>query len=527
MKILAMLLGLALARPLALRAQQLPFAIERYDLSLRIDPPTRRVQGEARLALRALDQPVSKVVLSLNELLKVSSVRREGAETAFAPGARVAEGRELAITLAPPLAPKAGCALEIRYEGTGLDPDEKGADWMGILLVREDEIRMSHQSQWYPIAPRDLQARSKLAAPVTLVLDLPASFESLGPGALQPLAKAQDRERHTWICERAVQPSILAGKYRPQLVTRGQSSIRVLAFAEHAAGTKAWGEESGAALEALGSWLGPLENAQYGIAEMHVRNNSKSYNYEAGGFSVYDSVLFDGRAPDAKKIAHEVAHLWFGGAVDASGPGERFLTEGLAEYAAWKTVEQRLGAEAGLKAARAGLERYLRSPGEEAALASADFSSPRYSQVVYAKGAFAMRALESWIGTDAVRAGLRDYIAGAEAKGGAATLEGLLAALRAKGKANVDAWAEEWLRRSGSPSYAVAIDANGKGGKLVQQGELYRTPIELELHDADGKTKLVKLQPKALETAWTASGIGKVESVVIDPKLQLLFARKD
>jgi len=496
----------------------------RCELGLRVEPATRLVNGTATLVVAAAGAPVERATFALNARLEPRAITRDGAPQPFERGQRIAEGRALELRFDPPLAPGESARLSFEYAGEGEDPDESGPDWMGILLVRPDEVRLSHPSQWYPILPRDAAARARARAPVELVLDLPPGLESLGPGTLRGVKKSKGRELHAWSCTRAVQPSILAGKYRAQSVRRGKSEVRVLSFPEHAAGARAWAEDAGESLETLTRLLGALDVAGYGLGEMRVRNRSKSYNYEADGFSVYDGVLFDGRAPDARKIAHEVAHLWFGAAVDAHGPGERFLSEGLAEFAAWRALEVRQGVPAAVEAARRASERYFGSPGDEHALAAADFASPRYAQVVYGKGPWALRTLRAWIGAEAFDAGLRAHVDGARAQGGAATLDDLLAALRARGGAAVDAWAEDWLQRVGVPRYALELTGE-RGGVLRQAGPLYRNPLELELWLAGGKRQLLTIVPSALEHAWTADVRGKIESVVLDPGQHVLFER--
>lgn len=498
--------------------------LEGYDLALRIEPESRLVRGTARVKLHATEAALEKATFLLNDLLEVESVQRDGADAPFERGERVAEGRTVVVTLAPPLAPGIACELAFAYVGNGLDPGEQDADWMGILLVREDEIRMSHQAQWYPLVPRDEKARSKLAAPVTLALDLPAGLESLGPGTLVSVKKEKGREIHRWASKRAVHPSILAGKFHAHTNKHGPFVVRALSFPEHAAGARLWAEVAVKTLNILSELYGKVDITGYGIGEMRVRNPAKSYNYEADGFSVYDGVLFDGRTPDVRKIAHEVAHLWFGGTADASGPGERFLTEGLAEFAAWTAVVERSGDAEGLAAVQHGAERYFGSPGDEHALAATDFGSPRYVQVAYAKGAFAVRTLKAWLGAEAFGRGMEAYLAGAKSRGGAATLDDFLAAFRAQGAETVDAWAEDWLRRPGVPRYAVERSGDN-AGTLVQTGALYRNPVELALKLAGGKTHVLTVLPKQLAEPWTAGVTGKIESIEIDPRQLVLFER--
>jgi aminopeptidase N len=171
-----------------------------------------------------------------------------------------------------------------------------------------------------------------------------------------------------------------------------------------------------------------------------------------------------------------------------------------------------------------GLQRYFGSPGEEHALAATDFASPRYSQVAYAKGAFAVRTLRAWLGAEAFASGMRAYLDGAAQRGGAATLDDFLAAFRAQDGASVDAWDADWLRRPGVPRYTVELTGE-KAGKLVQSGELYRNPVELALHLGGAKTHTITVRPTQLVEPWTADVGGKIEWVEIDPRHLVLFDR--
>lgn len=517
-------MDVALAMTLvALLAQQpAEFEVEQFRVELRVEPSTREVRGEATVELRAGAEPLARTTFALNELLEVRKLSRKGGSARIERGERIAEGRALHVVLDPPLASGAATELVFEYGGTALDPGENDSDWMGVLLVRPDEIRMSHQAQWHPIVPRDDRARSVVAAPFELVLDLPRGLESLGPGQLVDVRKSKGRELHRWRSERPVRASILAGEYRAQTFARGGLGVRALSFADHTRGAKRWGEDALESLATMNALFGPLDITTYGIGEMRVRNRSKSYNYEADGFSVYDGVLFDGRDPDSRKIVHEAAHLWFGGVADASGRGERFLTEGLAEFAAWRAVEARHGAEASVAAAQSGAKRYFGSPGDEHALADTDFGSPRYVQVAYAKGAFAARTLRAWIGDEAFDAGLRGYLEAARAKRGAVGLAEFLAAMRERGGEAVDEWSQDWLERPGTPRYSVELGEGG--GVLVQAGAVYRNPLELELR-AGKKSETIVVRPTGARTEWKSTLTATLDEVVLDPNWRVLFER--
>lgn len=421
-----------------------------YEIALEVEPSARELIGEARVEIVAGKKALGGARFALNKSLEVEAVAAGGKKVPHREGEAVAEGREIVCKLSPALAPGKRLELLFRFRGKGADPGESDPDWMGILLVRPDEIRMSHQAQWYPVVPLDERALAKQAAPVKLLLTLPKGMESLGPGELKGRREMPEgREVHHWESATPVQPSILAGSYEAEILQEAPLSVRVLAFPEHRAGAKAWAKEALKALQSFEAHFGKLDRGSYGIGEMRVRNREKSYNYEADGFSVYDGVLFDGRDPDPRKIGHEAAHLWWGGKVDPTGQGERFLTESLAEFSAYLYIEKEYGAARAEAAARGWEERYRKNPGDEHGLAEAGFRSPRYAETVYAKGPMALRALRARIGADKLDKGLKLYLE--RNSGKAPELEDFLKALRDAGGKAVDVWAKEWLFRPGEP----------------------------------------------------------------------------
>ncbi len=336
------------------------------------------------------------------------------------------------------------------------------------------------------------------------------------------MKKRGRRETHTWVSDGPTRASFLAGKYRAQSVGPGARTIRVLSFDDHVAGAKKWGEAAERALGWMQARFGGPKRMSYGVAEMRVLNRSKSYNYEADGFSVFDRVLFDGREPDARKIGHEVAHAWWGGFVDASGRGERFLTESLAEASALLYVEQTGGEAAGIEARRDRDAYYRADPGEEPSLADATFRSPRYARVVYGKGGLALIVLRDWIGEEPFDRGLRAYATRFGGTTQTPDVSGFLSVLREEGGDAVDHWSEDWLERAGAPSYRVEIDGSGRDatGRLVQDGDIYRNPIELDLGDGRATRRIV-VTPAGADAPFEIPSGFTVRSVEIDPRYRV------
>ncbi len=141
--------------------------------------------------------------------------------------------------------------------------------------------------------------------------------------------------RWSFESKQARHPSFLGGLYqRTETVPDGSRIVTLLPdeHAELAPGLV--GEARGAfeAFEAYARRFGAIDGGVIGIVEIHCRDSS--YHWAAEGIVTFDRGALSGRVP-VLKVAHEIAHLWWGQSAEATGPGERLLTEGLAEFSAW------------------------------------------------------------------------------------------------------------------------------------------------------------------------------------------------
>ncbi|HKD99365.1 MAG TPA: Ig-like domain-containing protein [Planctomycetota bacterium] len=159
-------------------------------------------------------------------------------------------------------------------------------------------------------------------------------------------------------------------------------------------------------------------------------SRGSSYNWTSQGVIAMERGAFGDGVP-SRTLAHEVAHLWWGQLVSASGEGERFLTESLAEHSSWRWTDDTRGAAAAAEAARNARSRWLTAVHEvglDASLARTTFSTKAYDALAYSKGPLVLRWIERAMGKDAFDRALAGY-----AKAGAPTLEAFRAALRAEG----------------------------------------------------------------------------------------------
>lgn len=203
----------------------------------------------------------------------------------------------------------------------------------------------------------------------------------------------------------------------------------------------------------------------------------------------------------ADVVAHELAHMWFGDlvtmkwwngiwlneafatfmetlAVDAFRPDwERWVTFGLSRTAAYDTDA--------LSATR---------PIEYPVVSPAD-AEGMFDVLTYEKGCSVVRMLEQYLGAEAFRAGIRQYI-GEHAYANTETGD-LWDALEASTGEPVRRIADSWIFQGGHPIISIALAEDGTHVHLAQrrfrylgsdEGERWAVPLLLRLGNRDGST---------------------------------------
>lgn len=403
------------------------------DIEMDLSGPPRLL-GRTRATFDRVEWPT--IPFLLNSALTLTAVRAaDGTElsfrrTSFRPERYHREGSMWQVHLGRD--PRPGgerVVLDLEYEGDG-DDGSTGKDWMGILLLAPDEFRMSKQTIFHPQIPltRDTPATQPCTARIEVIV--PEAFEVYVAAAdAEPRSAAPDGARV--VAYELTHPGVLnlfAGLRERRSVRAGDLTVDFLVSARHLDQLDEWAGEVEGAVAFYGRILGPHSAPRLGVVEMNCR--SGSYNWASQGLLMFDWRVFGNGEVPRETIAHEVAHLWFGSTVFASGVGERFLTEGLAEYCAWRYVEQARGPAASRALARAARQRYLTSvhdEGVDPSLSAVAFGVPGYDALAYAKGPLILRHAEEVLGREEFDAGLRRYV---EARrGGISTLDDLLTAL--------------------------------------------------------------------------------------------------
>jgi len=499
--------------------------LEHLDLELDLSRPPQ-IAGRAVLRLAGIDG--ARVPLILNRDLQPTAARlADGTALAWSEGKRLRsdffrEARLVWIELGQ--APADGrIALELEYAGRGSDGSD-GRDWRGLVLMAADELRMSEQSVFYPQLPVDLDGPAVQDAPGRLSVTAPEELEVAAPGARTREGAGRWRfelsQRSTW--------SLVAAGFVLREVERGGASVRVYLRPENAAAGEACEREALAALAFFAGRFGPAAGASLCVVEM--RSRGPSYNWFAPGLVTIESNALDDPDQVTEGLAHEIAHLWWGGSAEPRGPGERFLTESLAEYSSWRYLESVQGEAARLDAmqrARGAWLKRVHATEVDPGLEFVRFETPGYTELAYSKGPLVLGALEAQLGREAFDRALALYAErGAR---GEATLATFHEALRAAAGADPDA---PWLHAAGH-AHVELRDAAWSGGRFrgvlvladCPAGLPPLVPAELELAlRSRGARRVVRVAITGRETAVDAAFEEPLARADIDPQGRALLA---
>ena len=203
-----------------------------------------------------------------------------------------------------------------------------------------------------------------------------------------------------------------------------------------------------------------------------------------GGITYYESrLLFDPKSSSGETkqniyevLAHEMAHMWFGDLVTMAWWDNLWLNEGFAswmgskctahfnpQWEVWLARElprdptRRIGIAK--EAAMEGDARSTTHPIQQRVATEAEANSA-FDDITYKKGQSFLRMLESFLGEDVFRNGIRQYIAAHKYSN--TTTADLWNALSEASNKSVGEIAAGWTQQPGFPVVTVKREADGK-----------------------------------------------------------------
>ena len=245
---------------------------------------------------------------------------------------------------------------------------------------------------------------------------------------------------------------IATGRYAIARKMEGDVEVTVLHHPAHAMNVPAMLETAVQTLDYCRREFGPYPHRQLKLVEIP----SSAF----GGFAFPDMIVLsenraflidsrDKERPDlvARRVAHEVAHQWWGHQVVAANRGgSSTLTESLAKYTELMILERQHGRDAVRQLLEYELDRYLtgRAGEEQRERTLANVGPQPY--VYYSKGAVVTYALRDLLGEPALNAALSRFVAEKRHLSNATTAD-LLGHLRAAATAPQKTLIEDWLQK--------------------------------------------------------------------------------
>ncbi|MGZ6164419.1 MAG: M1 family aminopeptidase, partial [Myxococcaceae bacterium] len=492
----------------------------RFQATLTLDIDARTFTGEAELAL-SVEQPVRSIVLHAVDLA-VAHAEVHGAGRVAQAKVRVQPVSETVVLDLDAELPAGEARLHLRWTGRFTD-GLRGLYLAGSVAATQFEAADARR-----VFPCFDEPGFKCTWALTV--KVPPGLVALSNGRVLA-EELEGLHRKVRFAETEVLPSYLVALVVGPLVSTSE---------ENAAGVpvRTWCLEEKRALLDFGQQtaLAVLPRLQdyFGLPYAFGKLDQVGIpDFEAGamenaGLITYREVallLDPATAPLAvqKRVAevvtHELAHQWFGNWVTMVWWDDLWLNEAFATWMAYKIVDGwRPGWRVWLdfdsgKATALHLDALRSTHPIRGTVANAAEATESFDAITYEKGGAVLRMIEGFLGEEAFRTGIRDYMR-KHARGNAVA-DDLWSALARASHVPVVELANAWIRQSGYPVVSITLDGNRV--RLSQERffsepgltgtETWPVPLVLAWGDDRGRhTRAFLLQGKTGEVTLEAAG---------------------
>ena len=433
------------------------------------------------------------------------------------------KGESLVWTLSTSERLHAGAQVVVafRYDGAGETANQ-------YHIGPEVSFASAWGTNWYPLLATDDDKGSG-----RLRIHVPPGHDALATGTRIADERGEKERVVTYDVPHPTYFAFAAGAFHVQTVA-GKTPAKSYLLNERPNARK-WLEGVGAIVAALEKEFGPYPYRELIFVEV-PRPLATAASFNAAGLP--GLILLNHRAFDVPDVAmlweflaHEIAHEWFPHALSFDRPGGRYMEEALVEYGALAVVETLAGAEVAKEFRISG---YHYDPMFSAAKYFSNVdrgidhpigalqSLPGHRELAYTKGFLFFHMLARKVGIERFRTAIRDIEAAHPYQ--SVPWWSFLAELEERTGAGLASFYDQWLNRTGVPSWSSAW-RNVEGGvevTLRQTLPAYVLDLPLRVTLDGGRTVEATMHVDAEETSAFIATPAPATKVDVDPDFHVL-----
>ncbi|HYC87354.1 MAG TPA: M1 family metallopeptidase [Chryseosolibacter sp.] len=500
--------------------------IKHYVFTIELNDSTDVIYGDAIVHLSVV-KATSEIELDLME--KMSAGKGMAVSALYVDERKVAfvhRNGKLVATLEQPVAAGSNLRLQIHYSGIPADGLIIGKNKYGDRTFFGDNWP-NRARHWLPVVDHPADK-----ATVEFKVIAPPFYEAIANGLKVEESFLDKRRKLTHWREDVALPTkvMVIGVARFAIQYAGKiNDIPVEHWVYPQNRKEGFGDYSAASriLEFFVRQIGPypykkLANVQSKTMYGGMENASNIFYFE-------NSV--NGKADHNDLIAHEIAHQWFGDSASEIDWHHVWLSEGFATYFAHLYNEFVLGPEQRARAMLAD-RKTIAAFHKQKVLPVVFETLPRnlleiLSPNSYQKGSWVLHMLRHQVGDTAFFRGVRQYYKEYQ-QSNAATGDFQRVMEQASAR-DLSGFFRQWLYTPGHPVLEASWLYNERSKEIeivvnqVQNGNIFRFPLEIEVESGSGEKKLEKIEISEKTGKYSIKYDKKPVQMRLDPYVNLLL----
>ncbi len=537
MRIAGMFLLVAFTASFAQAQQQLPkfdFDAVRYDVKATLHPDEQSLTAEAKVELVA-KVPSNTILMELHPDLQVASITLDSDGRKLDFRRNSFNPLDLIVTL--PSNAQAGMhvTVDVDYTGAFANDEDSPTKDVRFAWIDKTSAYLLLPARWFPLTDypsNRYTATFQITVPDTFAVT--GTGQSSTPNELPAENGGTAQAVYTFTCKDAAPVgTFVAGELQLTPLNAQGLQISVFAPPSEKDTASAYADRLADMLVHYSGEFGPLPSPAITLAQLP---DGSLEGYSAPGVLLLSARDW-GTTVNQPELASLAAGQWWGNQVLPASPADRWVTDGLAEYAGAMYVEQTQG-EPGFRKQLTNFAIGSVMFDDAVPISQAQSLQPyseEYESEVVDKGALVFHMLRASMGDGPFNSLLHDFYTAHVDK--TASIDEFEAAARATLPAakpgqphlNLTAFFSQWLNSTGIPEFKLdyIVYRTPKGfkvvGKVTQPIETFNMPVEIRV-DTEGNAVTKTVQVIGTSSQFTIDTFGqpKPDGITIDPDNDIL-----